>query len=207
MDLFASIPGLRIETRGTQLRVRMALLLLVWTLPGGDFAAYYADAGDVAYLPIGDRVGLTAIEAGGFFETRGALRTDAAGLEGVELGCTLIATPVGSDGRRGSATRAGESLAAGDFLKLAQGAGGFEAVPAIHAGIGGDEAQPDRLLPQCQQDKTGDPNKAENRSDQQAARSSERKPEQRAQDLTAIERIDGQNVEDKEAKINLENLP
>jgi hypothetical protein len=83
------------------------------------------------------------VKAGRFLEARRTLRADPAGLEGIELGLTFVATPDRADGGRSSATGARESLAAWNLLKLAQGAGSFEAVPAIEACVGGDEAGPD----------------------------------------------------------------
>ena len=70
------------------------------------------------------------------------MRADPAGLEGVELGGTFVATPDGADRRRGPATGTREPLAPRNFFELAQGPGGFEAAPAVHAGISGDEAGP-----------------------------------------------------------------
>ena len=164
----------------------------------GDFAADDADAGDVAYLPIGYCAGLTTVQAGCFLEAGRALRTDAAGLEGVELGLTLVATPEGADGRRGPAAGTGEPLAAGNLFKLAQGACGLEAVPAIEACVGGDEAGPNGLFKECEHDEPGDSEEAQKRSDQQAARAAERKPEQGAKNLAAVEGVDGENVENQQ---------
>src|SRR5580704_1754312 len=130
-------------------------------LPGGDLAADDADTGDVAYLPRGDRVRLTAVKAGCLVEALRTLRTDAAGLEGIELGLTFVATPDRADGRRSSATGARESLSARDLFKLAQCSGSFEAVPAIEAGVGGDEASPDGAREIGEDDEPGDSEEAQ----------------------------------------------
>jgi hypothetical protein len=187
-------------------RVIPGLFLWSLPLPCGDFAADDADAGYVANLPIGDGVGLTAVEAGGFVETSSALRTHATLLKRIELGCALVTTPERAHGRWVAATRTGESRAPRNLFQFSQSAGSFESVPAIHPGIGGDQAQPDGLLVQRQKDKAGDPYKSENRCDEQAARAPEWEPEQRTEDLSAIEGVDGQDIEDEEIKIDGEDF-
>ncbi len=140
---------------------------------------------------------MAAVEAGRLLESSGTLRADAAGLEGVELGIALVAAPDGANGRRGSATGAGESLSAGDFLEVAQGARGFEAAPAIHSRVGGYQACPNGLGPHSQSDEPSDSKETKRRRDQEAARAPQRKPKQGAEDLATIEGVDGKNIKNK----------
>ena len=170
----------------------------------GDFAVHDADTGNVAHPPLCDGCLVPAIEAGGRFKSCGTLRADSAGLEGVELRIALVATPDWTNRGIGPATGAGETLAARDFLEVAQSARGFEAAPAVHSGVGGDQARPYGLSLECKQQQRRDSKESEKRGNQQAARSAQRKPEQGAQDLSAIEWVNGQDVEDEQNEIPAE---
>ena len=163
----------------------------------GDFAIHDADAGNVAHMPFRDWSLMAAVEAGCLFESSGTLRADAAGLEGVELGIAFVATPDWTDGRCGPAAGAGETLAPRNSLEIAQCARCFEAAPAVHSGVGSNQAGPYGLSPQSQSDEPGNSKETEGRRDQETARAAQRKPEEGAEDLATIEGIDGKNIKNQ----------
>jgi hypothetical protein len=174
-------------------------------LADGEFGAYDAGAGDVAGLPFGDRCFVAAVEAGGGGEAGGAGGANAAGFEGVESGVALVARPEEAEGRGGVTAGAGEALAAGDAFEFAERLGLFEAAPAVHGGVGGDETCPDGLGPEGETDEASDTNESEDRGNHEAAGASERIPEKRAKDLAPVERINGKDVEDEEHDVGGEN--
>ena len=73
----------------------------------------------------------------------------------------------------------------------------FESAPATHHHEDRDRSQPHVLPPQGETDEADDSDQAEDRGHHQAASATERKPEQRAKDLAAVEGINGQNIKDQ----------
>ncbi len=61
------------------------------------------------------------------------------------------------------------------------------------------------LAPEREADESGDSDQAKDRGDHQTAGTSHHKPEQGAKDLAAIERIDGKDVEDQQAQVDVEH--
>src|SRR5690606_8991446 len=74
------------------------------------------------------------------------------------------------------------------------GWGGLECAPAVHTDEGGQDTRPQAAPPKGETDKAGDAHEPDGRRDQQAAPRSNRKPEQAAKDLAAIERVNRQDV-------------
>ena len=114
-------------------------------LPCGHLPIHDADAWDIARLPLRKWSLMAAIEAGCLFKSSGTLRADAPGLESIKLGFALVATPDWADGRSGSATGTGKTLAARDLFEVAQGTRGLESIPAVHSGVSGDQGCPNGM--------------------------------------------------------------
>ena len=112
-----SSQAVRIETWGT-------LFFLVWRYLAGISLLMTPTPATWPNLPIGDRVRLTAITRC-FLKRQPEHCGDATGLEGVELGRALVATPDVADRRCSPATGAREISGGAEFFKFAQAAGGF----------------------------------------------------------------------------------
>src|SRR5271169_2723576 len=74
--------------------------------------------------------------------------------------------------------------------------------PAIQADEGRHEPGPRRGPENGEPEKAHGPHEADEGGGGQTARPSQRKPEERSEDLTAVQRIDGQDVEDEESEIH-----
>src|ERR1700746_2298911 len=74
--------------------------------------------------------------------------------------------------------------------------------PAIHEHEERENAVPDGMPPQSKSDESGHAHKTEQGGDHQASRPSYDKPKQRAENLAAVQRIDGQHVEDQQNYVN-----
>lgn len=147
------------------------------------------------------------VEAGGAGEAGSAGGADAAGFEGVEAGVAPVAGPVEAERRGGVAAGTGESLTAGKAFEFAEGSGLFEAAPAVHGGVGGNEAGPYGPEIDGEDEQSSHAEKAKEGRDHEAAGAAEREPEERAQDLAAVEGVDGKDIEDEEDDIGGEDGP
>lgn len=155
--------------------------------------------------PLGHGVARAAIEAGGDGELSGTGRANGQGLKGVERGSALGANPVLTDRRRSLARGAGETDAARGLGQAKQSPRVIEAVPAIQENEDGENAEPDGLLPQGESKETNHANKSEHRGHKKAAGAANDKPEKGAENLAAIERIDGKHVENEQADVDDQN--
>jgi hypothetical protein len=72
--------------------------------------------------------------------------------------------------------------------------------PAVRQDEDGKDTEPERMYP-CQSDQPSYACKANDCGDHQAAGASQHEPQQRSKDLTAIERIDGQHVENQKLRL------
>ena len=80
----------------------------------------------------------------------------------------------------------------------------LEPAPAIHQHEEGESAVPQRSSPEGEADESCNSNEPENRSDHQAMGPSNDEPQQGTKNLTAVERIDGKNIEDEKPDIDPE---
>jgi hypothetical protein len=78
----------------------------------------------------------------------------------------------------------------------------LQSSPAIHEHEERENAVPDGMPPQSKSDESGHAHKTEQGGDHQASRPSYDKPKQRAENLAAVQRIDGQHVEDQQNYVN-----
>src|SRR5580658_2542255 len=98
----------------------------------------------------------------------------------------------------GLAVGAGEAFAARQLLLADEDARHLPAAPAVHQHVSRDGEEPDRLLENGKTDECGGTDEADDGGDLKAPTAPQRKPEQRAQNLPAIEGIDGQDVESEQ---------
>ena len=80
----------------------------------------------------------------------------------------------------------------------------LQSAPAVHQHEDGDRPEPDVLLPESEGNEASYANEAEDRRDHQAAGAAQDKPEERTEDLAAIQRVDGKNVEGQKAYVDPE---
>jgi hypothetical protein len=78
----------------------------------------------------------------------------------------------------------------------------LQAAPAIHQHEDGYRSQPDVLSPDSETDEAGDPYQAEYCGYHQAASAAQHKPEQGAENLAAIQRIDGKDIENQQPLVD-----
>ena len=129
------------------------------------------------------------------------MRTDGLGLKGVELLPAIPTDTKGPDRGRHLADRARESgppLPSGRAYQLQPVS---QTLPAVEEDKYGYDADPDRLCDDCKQDKGPDANEAYDRHGDQAPGAADQEPEQGAEDLSAVQGIDGQEVEDQQTHI------
>jgi hypothetical protein len=124
------------------------------------------------------------------------------GLEHVEGLAALSARPVFSHWRSRLAGWAGEPIATRELCQTQKSACVLQAAPAVHEHKGCECTVPDGLCPDGETDESCHSDQAQDRGDHQTATASEHKPEQRAKDLTAIQWIDGKNVENQQPLVN-----
>src|SRR5580698_739596 len=142
-------------------------------------------------------------QAPGRCEAGATMRTDALGLKSVERLAALATLPEVSDRRRGVAAGASEAVATGQLRQTGQESCVLQPSPAIHQHEGGENAVPDGLSPHRQNDEPDYADETDHRRYHQAAGASEDEPEQGAEDLAAIERVDGKDVEDQQADVDV----
>jgi hypothetical protein len=123
-------------------------------------------------------------------------------LERVELLAAFSTSPEFANRGRRFAVRAGEAIAARKLCELRQSLRLFQAAPATHQHEESDRTQPDILPPQRQTDETNDAYQSDDCSDHQTASAPKHKPEQGAEDLAAVEGINGQDIENQQAEVD-----
>ena len=100
-----------------------------------------------------------------------------------------------------SCTRGRQSLRGGELGDARQRPGLFQAAPAIHQDERRHDAQPDGSRQDRQQNQSGHANKTDDAGNQQTVRAAKKKPQQRAQNLSAIERINRHHVENEQTML------
>src|SRR5262245_12241236 len=88
-----------------------------------------------------------------------------------------------------------------------EGSGESKAVDASPCHEQRDEDEPHRKLAQREQSDSHDTGKADDGRDDETARAADDEPQQRAKDLPAVERVDRQEVEEQQAKIDERHRP
>jgi hypothetical protein len=78
----------------------------------------------------------------------------------------------------------------------------FQSSPAVHEHENRDRPEPEIPAHKCPDNEAGDSEKSQNCGDHQAASSSQDKPEKGSKNLTPIQGIDGQDVEDQQAYVD-----
>ena len=149
-----------------------------------------------------DRTRRAADDAARSREARRALRTGRVIGKRVELGPARTATPKIAGGRRGMTNRARVPFPARRFGDAGETLCELVSFPTAHADERRNDAQPDRLRPECQNDKTRRAHKSDDRGHRQTLQRPDDKPEQRPENLAAIERIDREEIEDEDHEIH-----
>jgi hypothetical protein len=152
--------------------------------------------------PFVDCMPTAAIEALCCGVLRTTVRTDSARFERVERLSTLSAFPIRSNWGSCVAGRTCESRATWELGHPQKSLGLFKPGPAVHCHEDGNRAQPRVLSPDCKSDERDGPKQAKNGRSHQAPGAAKHKPEQRSQNLTAIQGIDRKDVEDEEPLVN-----
>src|SRR6202051_1455812 len=132
----------------------------------------------------------SAVHTLGHGKLSSAARADGAGLESVELLPAFSALPKLANRWRRLAVGAGESFPTGQLCKLDQRLRVLQAAPATHQHEESDRSQQDVSAPEGKTDESGDSDQANDRGDHQAARAAQHKPDQGAEYLAAIQRVD-----------------
>src|SRR5262245_61900445 len=83
-----------------------------------------------------------------------------------------------------------------------EGAGEPKAVDASPCHEQRNEGEPYRKLAHCEESDSDDTGKADDGRDDETARASDHEPQQRAKDLSAVERVDRQEVEEQQPEID-----
>src|SRR5205814_5736156 len=81
----------------------------------------------------------------------------------------------------------------------------LQAAPAIHQQVEGHDPQPRVARINGESDAADYSQESNNGGDEQAPGSSQNKPKQRTQYLPAVQRVDGKDVEDQQADIDIKN--
>jgi hypothetical protein len=131
------------------------------------------------------------------------VRTDTLSLEGIERLATLSTLPEVSHRWRGVAAGTGIAIAARQFCQAQEDAGMLQAAPAVQQQKSGHDAVPRRPRVNRQDEKAGYTEKSEDGGDHQAAGASQDEPEQGAQNLAAVQRVDRQDVEDQQTDVDI----
>ena len=133
--------------------------------------------------------------------------TSAAGASwAVDGEVELIAADTGPDGADGEAAGwAAECLCVVHFHELQESASLVEAVPALYSSEGGEEEEPEAAEPGGEADDGGGADEADDGGDHEASCLADDEPEERAEDLAAVEGVDGEEVEDEEEGIDEED--
>ena len=134
-----------------------------------------------------------------------ALRADGPGFERIKGLAALAASPIRTHGRSCITGGAGVSIAAGQLGEAKQVSRMLESTPAIHQNKNSESGKPDGLPVDGQGYESGHAKQTEDGRNHQARSASNDEPEQGTQNLSAIERVDGQNVKDQQCKINVEH--
>lgn len=143
-----------------------------------------------------------AVEAICCGKLRSAIWAHGLALKCVECMLATAALPELSDGGRLLAMRAGKVVTPGQFFHAGQSASVLPAAPGVHEHIDGDKSHPDGFHPPCKCDKPERAQEPHDGRDHQTSRSSEHKPEQGAKYLTAVEGINGEQVEGQQDEID-----
>src|SRR6202041_3159621 len=146
-----------------------------------------------------------AIEASGQCKLGRTMGTEALGLERVEGLGTLAALPIIADRGMSFAGWTSESVPARQLGEMQELLRVRQSPPPIHEHEDGNRTEPNVSRPNGIADKRGDSHEPEDGSNHQTASATEDEPEQGAQDLSAIERIDRQNVEEKKCHIDIKH--
>ena len=115
--------------------------------------------------------------------------------EGIKSFETSGAAPKRAEDGRLAAGRTSESAAPRQFGNASENACLQQTSPAIEQNENRNNADPDLLSQNSDEDEAGHAREPDDRRNHQTPRSSEDKPEQRVKDLSTIEGIDWQDVE------------
>src|SRR6185312_6280951 len=154
--------------------------------------------------PLGEGVIVAAIEAAAAGEGGAAGGAGARGGKEIERLAAGGAVPEGAGGRGDAAGGTEEAGLAGQFGELAQGAGVAQAAPTTQKDKGINHSQPQIAGQERRQAEQAGPHDPNGGGGKQAASAAEGEPEQGAEDLAAIERVDGEEVEDEQAQVDVE---
>lgn len=146
-----------------------------------------------------------AIEALRRGELGVAVGTGRSGRESVEGLAAASALPVGAERGSSVAGGAGKSLTARQLRHAKQSLRMFESSPTVDCHVDGDRAQPEVSFEECERDKSGDAEQAQDRCRHQAAGAAQDKPKQGTENLAAIQRIDRKDIEDEETRVDVQN--
>lgn len=154
--------------------------------------------------PIMHGMRASTVEAAGGLILGTAVRTRCARREGVEGLAAFSTFPVIANGRRVVARGAGESLATRKLREARKGLRLFEATPTTHRQVDRNDAEPCISDTNREHDESGDAEKSDDSSGHEAAGASEDEPQQRTEDLAAVERVDGKDIEKEKAAVDPE---
>lgn len=121
----------------------------------------------------------------------------------------FLAGPEIADGRGGMALRARAILAAGGVVEAEKQFGLFKTLDTVEEDENTNHAVPDGDLrrdskePDRKEGQTAYANKAQNGSGHQAAGAAEKKPQDGAEDLSAIEGINGEQIKNEEDEVDV----
>lgn len=135
-------------------------------------------------------------------ELKMAIRTDCAAFKSVEGLPAMPAFPICAGWRRGLAGWASVAVTTREFCDAKKRLRVLESAPAVHEHEERERAEPHVLSDESQNDESDNSDQSENGCDHQAAGASEDEPQHRPKDLTAIEGIDWQDIEDQKSAID-----
>ena len=139
----------------------------------------------------------TTIEALGRRVMSAAEWTSRACFKWVKELLALSASPINSSRRRGLTSRTRVALTPTELCDLEQGARVLKPGPAIHQDKNCQGREPPGSENECESYESQHANKAQNCRDHEAASSPQNKPEERSQNLTAVERVNRKEIENE----------
>src|ERR1051325_11516630 len=134
------------------------------------------------------------------------------GFKGIERFAAFSATPEDADGWRGLAKRAMIFGTAWSLFQTEEHAGSQPSMPTVQRDENTHEAEPNEVVPERrignigqegERKKAGDAEEAQDGCDHQTAGASKDEPKQTLENLSSIQRIDGEKVKDKQGRIYL----
>lgn len=131
------------------------------------------------------------------------MRAEALRRKSVERLAAFAATPEISHRRHGFAIGTGKTFAARRVRHFRHRARLHQSVPAIQQDEHADDSEPKIFRPDRKRNQSGDADKSDDARDEQTVGASKNKPEQRAQDLSAVERINRQHIKNEQDEVDI----